>query len=533
MPEIPDAGERTPLLVARGICKSFPGVRALDGVDLEVYPGEVVALLGENGAGKSTLIKILSGAYRKDAGELRLRGQRYEPQNPVDALQAGIAVIHQELSLCLDMTVAENLSLGREPTRAQGWLPRLFRPVAKKHEDTSARDLLKRVHLDVSTGEQIRDLSVSVCQAVEIAKAVSLDADIIIMDEPTSSLTRQEVHTLFDIIAGLKARGKSIIFITHRLEEVFAVADRIAVMRDGRSVGGFPASEATIPKIVSYMVGREVDLFPKQPADLGSAVLEARHLTRGHKVRDVSFSVRRGEVVGFAGLVGAGRTEAMRLIFGADRKDAGEILIDGKPASINSPVDAIRAGIGMVPEDRKLQGLVLIQTITFNIALPQFGHLTRGPVSNTALEKQLAEEYVSALRVATPSITQQVQFLSGGNQQKVVLARWLAAHSRIIILDEPTRGVDVGAKSEIHSLINELARHGVGVILISSELPEILGMSDRIVVMAAGEVTGELSRAEASQEKIMSLAVPRGLGLAPEPAATARQASRQDRMETR
>ena len=502
-----------PLLEAKGISKAFPGVQALDEVNFKVYPGEVVALVGENGAGKSTLMKILSGAYQKDAGEIMLRGQPFEPDGPQAAREAGITVIYQELSLCWNLTVAENLALGVEPTRRTSFLPRLFRPLAKSLEIDEAYRVLKEVDLHVSPQARVSELSVSACQAIEIARAISVDSDLIIMDEPTSSLTRQEVQTLFHIIKSLKSRGKSVIFITHRLDEIFSVADRVEVLRDGGHVGGLPISEATLPEIVAMMVGRALsELFPKEEAEIGDVALEVRNLARGDAVRDVSFRVRRGEVLGLAGLVGAGRTETMRLVFGADKRDAGEILLEGKPVDIRTPVDAIHAGIGMVPEDRKLQGLVLIQTVMFNIAIPQFRSLTNGPVSSSLLERQLAERYVEVLSIHTPSVFQQVQYLSGGNQQKVVLARWLAAHSKVMILDEPTRGVDVGAKAEIHGLINQLAKDGLGIILVSSELPEIIAMSDRIVVMAEGEVTGELSRSEADQSKIMNLAVPGGTG---------------------
>ncbi|NIN97374.1 MAG: ATP-binding cassette domain-containing protein [Anaerolineae bacterium] len=498
-----------PFLRARGISKAFPGVQALESVDFEICQGEVVGLVGENGAGKSTLIKVFAGAYQKDAGELQLRGEIFEPNSPLDARQAGISVIHQELSLCPDMTVAENLFLGREITHRASFVPDTLRPVARSKEIASARCWLEEVDLDLSPDTMVRELTTSVRQTVEIARAISMDATLIIMDEPTSGLTRQEARTLFKIIRRLKSSGKAVLFITHRLEEIFEIADRIVVLRDGQRVGELSITDATKSKVVSMMVGREIaNLFPKEQARIGEVMLEAQNLRRGKMVRDVSFSVRCGEVLGVTGLIGAGRTETMRLVFGADRRDAGEILVEGQPVDIRTPVDGVRAGIAMVPEDRRLQGLILLETVVFNIVLPQFRRLANGLIASSKREEELAESYIERLSIRTPSLFQKVRFLSGGNQQKVILARWLAAHCKVMILDEPTRGIDVGAKAEIHRLISDMAKRGVAIVLVSSELPEIIAMSDRILVMAEGEVTGQLTRAEADQEKIMGLAVP-------------------------
>lgn len=521
----------TPILSAKGACKAFPGVQALDGVDFEVYPGEVVALVGENGAGKSTLMKIFSGAYRRDAGEILLRGQPFNPDGPLAARLAGISVIHQELTVCPDMSVAENLFLGREAVQRTPLVPRIIRPLAKREETVEADRLLREVGLAIASDAKMADLSVSTWQRIEIARAISVDAELIIMDEPTASLTQEEVKSLFGIIRDLRAKGHGVVFITHRLEEIFDVADRVVVLRDGKFVGELPIAEAAVPRLVSMMVGREIAApAPREQAVGGDVALEVRNLRRGSVVQDVSFQVRRGEVLGVAGLMGAGRTEAMRLVFGADKRQSGEILVEGKQVDIKSPRDALRAGITMIPEERKLQALILIQSVTFNIALPHFSRLATGPLASTRRERDLAQKYVQLLSIRTPSLAQQTQHLSGGNQQKVVIARWLAANAKVMIMDEPTRGVDVGAKAEIHQLIRQIAEQGVAIILVSSELPEILALSDRILVMAAGEVTGELSRSQADQHTIMSLAVPKGArrAMASEPSHTAAETAMLD-----
>jgi ABC-type sugar transport system ATPase subunit len=499
------ANQQTEILRMEHISKAFPGVQALDDVDFSVAAGEVVALVGENGAGKSTLMKILCGAYHKDAGRIFLRGQEVEIHSPYHAQQQGIAIIYQEFNLTPNQSAAANIFISREP-RQQG-LGRFFNFVDRRRMEQQAQKYLDRVGAHVSAQTLIRDLSVAQQQMVEVAKALAVDAQIIIMDEPTSALGEDEVEALFKIIASLKEQGIAIIFITHRLEEVLRIADRVVVLRDGRRVGGMPISEATSEKIIHLMVGRELtDMFHKEEATIGKPLLEVQGLTRRGVVEDVNFTLRRGEILGFAGLVGAGRTETARLLFGVDHKDAGEILMDGTRMPINSPVDAVRAGLGFVPEDRGNQGLVLMLPVQENIVLPtldehaQVGWVDRRSVRSTA------QDYVDRLNIRTPHLQQKARFLSGGNQQKVVLAKWLASNPKVLILDEPTRGIDVGAKAEVYALINQLAQAGIGIIMISSELPEILGMSDRILVMTEGRVAAILDADEADQEKIMAYA---------------------------
>ena len=494
------------ILRMEGISKAFPGVQALADVDLEVAAGEVLALLGENGAGKSTLVKILSGAYRKDAGRIFIQGQEVEIHDPLHSQQLGIAVIYQEFNLTPNQTAAANIYIAREP-RFRG-IGGLLKLVDRRRMEREAQAHLDRVGARVSATALIRDLAVAERQMVEVAKALAVDARIIIMDEPTSALGEDETETLFGIIRTLKEQGIAVIFITHRLEEVFRVADRVVVLRDGRYVGSLPIAEATKDKVVHLMVGRELhEIFHKEQAEIGAPLLEARGLTRRGVVDSVSFTLRRGEILGFAGLVGAGRTETVRLLFGADPLDAGEVLIEGERVYIKSPADAVRAGMGLVPEDRGNQGLVLGLSVQENIVLPTIGRQTwakvlvdRGKIHKTA------QEYVEKLAIRTPSLLQKTMFLSGGNQQKIVVAKWLASLPRVLIMDEPTRGIDVGAKAEVHALMSQLARAGVGIIMISSELPEILGMSDRVLVMAEGRVTAILDRAEATQEMIMGYA---------------------------
>jgi ABC-type sugar transport system ATPase subunit len=487
------------------ISKAFPGVQALDNVDFEAAAGEVVALVGENGAGKSTLVKILCGAYRKDAGRIFLHGQETDIENPYHAQQLGIAIIYQEFNLTPNQSAAANIFIAREPR--QPGLGRFFNFVDRRHMEREAQEHLNRVGARVPATALIRDLPVAQQQMVEVAKALAVDARIIIMDEPTSALGEDEVETLFNIIGTLKEQGIAIIFITHRLEEGFRVADRIVVLRDGRRVGSMPISEATTDKIIHLMVGRKLaDIFHKEEVEIGEPLLEVRGLTRRGVVEDVSFTLQRGEILGFAGLVGAGRTETARLLFGVDRKDAGEIWVDGKQVRINSPLDAVKVGLGFVPEDRTTQGLVLKLPVLENIVLPTLdNHSRAGWIDQRGL-RNTAQTYVDKLNIRTPHLRQKAMFLSGGNQQKVVLAKWLALHPKVLIMDEPTRGIDVGAKAEVHALMSELAREGMGIIMISSEMPEILGMSDRILVMHEGRVVAILDRAEANQEKIMAYA---------------------------
>ncbi|NWG16971.1 MAG: sugar ABC transporter ATP-binding protein [Chloroflexi bacterium] len=497
--------QNQPILQVRGISKAFPGVQALSDVDFEVYPGEVVALLGENGAGKSTLMKILAGAYQKDSGRIYLNNQEIEFTSPHHAQTMGISIIYQEFNLVPTQTVAANIFTGREPLhRGVG---RLLKMVDKQEMERAAQEMLNVVGAHVIPTDMIRSLPVAERQLVEIAKALSFDSRVIIMDEPTSALGDEETQNLFNIVRSLKNQGRAVIFITHRLKEVFEIADRIVVLRDGRLVGSVPAHETSIDGLISMMVGRSLDqMYQKETSDIGDVVMRVQGLTRHGVVEDVSFELRRGEILGFAGLVGAGRTETARLLFGADPKDGGEIWIDGKKPSIHSPEDAIRAGISFVPEDRGNQGLILLLSVLKNEVLPTMSHFTHYGLLDGAALQQRAQDYVNRLNVRTPSLEQKVMFLSGGNQQKVVLAKWLMSNPKVLILDEPTRGIDVGAKSEIYALMSQLARNGIGIIMISSELPEILAMSDRVLVMCEGRVTGIIDRQEATQEVIMAYA---------------------------
>ena len=496
--------EQQIILRMEGISKAFPGVQALNNVDLQVAAGEVLALVGENGAGKSTLVKILSGAYRKDAGRIYLNGQAVDIQAPHHAQQMGVAIIYQEFNLAPNQTAAANIFMAREPRRRG--MGRLL--VDRRRMEQEAQTYLDRVGARVSATRFVRDLSVAEQQMVEVAKALAVDARIIVMDEPTSALGEDEAETLFEIVRTLKAQNIGVIFITHRLEEVFRIADRVVVLRDGERAGEMAIEEATPDQIIQLEVGREVaDLFHKQEAEIGAPLLEVRGLTRRGVVEDVSFTLRRGEILGLAGLVGAGRTETARLLFGADAKDAGEVRVDGKEVKIDSPIDAMAAGMGFVPEDRGKQGLVLGLPVSENIVLPTLDRHTRIRVLLDRLGlRRTAQEYVDKLNIRTPSLMQKTMLLSGGNQQKVVVGKWLASQPRVLIMDEPTRGIDVGAKAEVHALMSRLAQDGVGIIMISSELPEILGMSDRILVMSEGRVAAILDREEASQEIIMAYA---------------------------
>lgn len=497
--------EQEMILRMEGMYKAFPGVQALDNVDFEAAAGEVVALVGENGAGKSTLMKILCGAYRKDAGRIFLHGQEAEIESPYHAQQLGIAIIYQEFNLTPNQSAAANIFIAREPQ--QRGLGRFLNFVDRRRMEQEAQEHLNRVGARVPATALIRDLSVAQQQMVEVAKALAVDARIIIMDEPTSALGEDEVETLFEIIGTLKGQGIAIIFITHRLEEVFRIADRVVVLRDGQRVGNMPISEATPDKVIHLMVGRELtEMFHKEEAEIGEPLMEVQGLTRRGVVEDVSFTLRQGEILGFAGLVGAGRTETARLLFGVDRKDAGEIWLDGQQVRINSPVDAVEAGLGFVPEDRGLQGLVLKLPVLENIVLPTLDNHSRAGWMDQRGLRNTAQAYVDKLNIRTPHLRQKAMFLSGGNQQKVVLAKWLALQPKVLVMDEPTRGIDVGAKAEVHALMSQLAQAGMGIIMISSELPEILGMSDRVLVMHEGRAAAILDRAEATQEKIMAYA---------------------------
>jgi len=496
--------EREQVLRMEGISKAFPGVQALQDVDFEVAAGEVVALVGENGAGKSTLMKVLCGAYRKDAGHIFLRGQEVDVESPHHAQQLGIAIIYQEFNLTPNQSAAANIFIAREPRR-----PGLGRfLVDRRRMEWEAQEYLDMVGARLPATALVRNLPVAQQQMVEVAKALAVKARIIVMDEPTSALGEDEVETLFEIVGTLKKQGRAIVFITHRLDEVFRVADRVVVLRDGQQVGNLSIEEATPERIIHLMVGRELkDMFHKEAAQIGVPLLEVRGLTHRGVVEDVSFTLRRGEILGFAGLVGAGRTETARLLFGADPKDAGEVYVDGKAVEIRSPADAVKAGIGLVPEDRTNQGLVLRLSVSDNIVLPTLDRYARaGSWMDRRALRNTAQSYVDKLSIRTPSLEQKAMLLSGGNQQKTVVAKWLASHLQVLIMDEPTRGIDVGAKAEVHALMSQLAQAGMGIIMISSELPEILGMSDRVLVMAEGRVMAVLERAEATQETIMAYA---------------------------
>ena len=494
------ARSQTPFLEIKGITKQFPGVLALDKVSLSVWPGEVLALVGENGAGKSTLMKILSGVYRKDAGEILMDGAPVEITGPLHARQLGISIIYQELNVLNNMDIAENIFVGRE--KKKNGL------VDKKLQHEEARKLLERVGLELDTHTRTGHLSTAQKQMVEVAKALSVHSRMIIMDEPTSSLTDKETEMLFSITRKLRDDGVAIVFISHRMNEIFQIADRIAVMRDGQMVQSVDAAEATEQSIIAAMVGRDVkNLFVKEDAPIGDVALEVRGLSTKNFLKDISFHVRAGEIVGFAGLVGAGRSEVMRAVFGIDPRESGEICVRGRPVNIRTTVDALRAGMGFVPEDRKEQGLILKMSVLRNTSIAALPSVANGWFLDRKKEYALAREYVQKLRVKTPSFEQRVMNLSGGNQQKVVIAKWMATHPSVLILDEPTRGIDVGAKKEIHMLMSEMARQGVAIIMISSELPEILGMSDRIYVMHDGRIKGEIARSDATQESVMKMAI--------------------------
>jgi ribose transport system ATP-binding protein len=489
------------LLEMRGVEKRFPGVHALKGIDLDLASGEVLALMGENGAGKSTLIKVLGGAHAPDAGVVKVQGQDVSIHTPSDAQAAGVGIIYQEFNLVPYLTARENIFLGQERTR--------WGFCSRREEHRRARELFNRIGVDVDPEAVCSSLSVAQQQCVEIAKALSLDAKLLVMDEPSATLTPQEVEKLFDIIRDLKAQGIGIIYVSHRLDEIFAITDRIMVMRDGAYIGTSPTAETSREQLIEMMVGRPLEQeFPKEAAELGEERLVVSGLCRGSAVQDVSFSVRRGEIVGFTGLVGAGRTETMRLLFGADRKEAGSIRLDGKELSIGSPRAAIAAGICLLTEDRKNQGLVLGLSVRENFALPNLGKFSRRGFMDKAAEGRRFDHYQEAMAIKVPHREQLAKNLSGGNQQKVVLAKWLESNSEVVIFDEPTRGIDVGAKVEIYRLMNRLAAEGKAIIMISSELPEVLGMADRIVVMHEGRITGEVSDvAGTTQEQIMALAV--------------------------
>ena len=485
-------------LEMRSIVKKFPGVLALDHVSLTVKKGEVHALLGENGAGKSTLMKILSGAYQKDEGEIFFEGNKVEIHSSHDAHALRISTIYQELNLTEQLTVAENMFMGRQIMKN-----RFMVDWKKMFEE--AQKILDDLGVDIDAHAQVRSLGVAHKQMVEVAKALSINSKVLIMDEPTAPLTNREIKTLFDTIKMLKSRGVSIIYISHRLEEVMEICDRATIMRDGCNVTELNVADTNIDEIIRYMVGRELkEKFPKIQVEPGKVRMRVEKINAGKLVKDISFEVRGGEILGIAGLVGAGRTETARAIFGMDPKQSGEIYIDDQKVEISQPLDAIKAGIGFVTEDRKGEGLVLTLPVSQNMTLATLEKLGPSLHMNLSKEKATVLEYIDKLNVKTPSYLQLARNLSGGNQQKVVLAKWLLSDSKVIIFDEPTRGIDVGAKIEVYNIINSLIKEGVAVIMISSEMPEVLGMSDRVAVMHQGEITGVFDNdGTLTQEKVL------------------------------
>jgi len=488
------------LLKMDNIHKAFPGVKALDGVKLYVRKGTVHAFMGENGAGKSTLMKILIGIYQPDMGTILFKGNEVSIPNTSAALNMGISMIHQELSPVPHMTVSENIFLGREPLKAT----RLINH-QKMYDDCVT--LLKELEIKINPNTKMVDLSVANKQMIEIAKAISYNSDLVIMDEPTSAITEKEVDHLFRIIKKLKERDVAVIYITHKMDEVFKIADEVTILRDGTYICTEPASAMNHNILVEKMVGRELkQVFHKEAAEITDIKLEVRNLTREGVFKDVNFTVRKGEIFGIAGLMGAGRTEVVENLFGITHRDSGEILIDGKSVKINSPEDAIRNHMALLTEDRKLTGCYLVLSVKDNMIAASIDKYMKGPFLDSKMADEACKDQVQKLGTKTPSLEQQIMNLSGGNQQKVLISRWLLTDPDILILDEPTRGIDVGAKAEIHKLMSKLAQQGKAVIMISSELPEVLGMSDRIMVMSSGKVTGIIDRAEATQELILHMA---------------------------
>ncbi len=490
-----------PLLKMSLICKQYPGVRALHNVSFDVRAGEAHALVGENGAGKSTLMKVLAGAERADSGEILIDGEPLFMETPLHARDAGVSIIYQEFNLVPQMNAAENIFLGREPTTV-GFV--LF-----SEERRRAEELFERLGVDVPLNVPVQNLSVAQQQMVEIAKALAFDCKLIAMDEPSAALTPQETAKLFELIRALKSQGVAVIYISHRLEEIFEICERITVLRDGEYVGTWNANELDRDAVIEKMVGRKLeDEFPKEVVETGGEILRVEALSGGC-VNEVSLSVHQGEIVALTGLVGAGRTEIARMVFGADKRESGSIRLHGEEARFSSPREAIDRGVCLLTEDRKAQGLVLGMKIRENATLPTLREFCRVGVINHKQEVDASQTKLSELQIKAPSVETEARTLSGGNQQKVVLAKWLLAQSRLFIFDEPTRGIDVGAKREIYLLMNDLLRRGAGILMISSELPEVIGMSDRIIVLCEGRIAGELSRDHASQEAIMQLATKR------------------------
>jgi ribose transport system ATP-binding protein len=487
------------LLEMKGIGKTFPGVKALQGVSLTVREGQVHALLGENGAGKSTLIKILSGAYTKDEGQIFFEGKPVEIRAPQDAQALGISTIYQEFNLARDLTIAENIFLGHLPKKgfAVDW----------DKVKAGSREILNTLGVDLPVDTMVSTLSVAEQQLVEIAKSLNRQTRILIMDEPSAVLGEKDLDKLFQVVRSLQARGIGIIYISHRLKEIFELADEVTVLKDGRYIDTKLVSEVTMDDLVKLMIGRDLkDVYPKRDPAPGEVLLEVNNISRSKLVHDVSFKLHAGEIVGFAGITGSGRTELVRTIFGAD-PFRGEMKVMGKPYRPHSPAEAIKHGIALVTEDRKAQGLLLKQSVAINTTVSGLSRLTRFGIIQLGRERALVKKMIQELSIKTPGPNFIVVNMSGGNQQKVILARWLSVGTKILIMDEPTRGIDVGSKSEIYQIMHELTKQGVGVIMISSELPEVLGMSDRIMVMRQGTIVKELSRAEASEEAVMKYAV--------------------------
>lgn len=482
------------------ITKSFPGVLALNDVAFNLKAGEVLALLGENGAGKSTLMKILSGVYEKDSGSMKIFGKEIDDMNPKKAQELGVAIIHQELNMCAHLTVAQNIFLGREKIHSG--------VLAAKKMNMEAKKILDNLNINIDPETIVGDLPVSKQQMVEIAKALSINAKILIMDEPTSALTSKEINDLFVIIKKLRSEGCGIVYISHRLEELEHIVDRVTILRDGEYITSMDLKETTLAKIISHMVGREIkEKFPRVDCERGEKIFEVRNLNAGKMVRDINIDLYAGEIVGIAGLMGAGRTETTRAIFGIDPKESGEIILDGKSVKVEKPIDAIKLGIVLAPEDRKKDGLCTKLSIRDNISLPNLDVLcNKLGVVNKKKEKDMTKKAVDDLRIKLPNSEVDAGSLSGGNQQKVVIGKWLVRNSRVVIFDEPTRGIDVAAKVEIYNLMNELKQQGIGVLFVSSEMPEVLGISDRIIVMCDGRITGELRTEEATQDEILQYA---------------------------
>ena len=487
------------ILEMKNIVKTFPGVRALDDANLDLYEGEVNAFLGENGAGKSTLMKVLTGVYQKDSGEIIYQGKSVAFNNPKEAQEHGISIIYQEFNLLPHLTVSENIFITREFTKAPGIIDH-------KKQKAETQKILDKLGLTISPDDKVSDLSVAEQQMVEIAKALSTHAKILIMDEPTAALTDREIEKLFEVVMGLKKEGVGIIYISHRLEELKIIADRATVMRDGKYITTVNYKDVTNDDLIKLMVGRDlVDQYPKRNSPIGDPILEVEGLTYKKHVKAINFSVKSGEILGVAGLMGAGRTETAKVIFGAYKKDNGKVFLEGKEINVKTPLDAINLGIAYLTEDRKKDGLLLDQTIEDNIMISNL-NLVANPVIDHAKSAKITNEYIEKVKVKTPSKDQLIKNLSGGNQQKAIIARWLAQEKKVIIFDEPTRGIDVGAKREIYNLMNELVATGAAIIMISSELPEILGMSDRVMVMHEGKVANILDIKDASEERILYFA---------------------------